>query len=117
MNSGESLIFGMPIQTCLMLVCQHQNLKDVNAIKDISAVADFLSFLPADDVIKNGGFYIRAKSGQGVVAPPLYMIGQMNGGILRNRKSDWDKDPTADIMELWLNVPICVHFSCHTVDA
>ena len=77
-NSGMRLIFGMPINTCVMLMCKIHNFKDDSGVTDINDVASFLIHLKPEVLLAHGGFFIIAKAGEGVVIPPLYIIAQSN---------------------------------------
>ena len=64
-NQGGRLIFGLPIQTCIMVLCDAKKLK-AEDIDDINDLANFLVDMSPKDLTSNGGFYIYVNEGQGI---------------------------------------------------
>eukprot|EP00435_Cladocopium_sp_Y103_P037798 s1271_g10.t1 len=85
-NDGEQLIFGMSLQTLLMSFCKEHGKgvpTDVDGA-DIETLGEYFAELPVKDLVNLGGFYIHLKKGQGIVIPPLYMVGFVNSFQLRH---------------------------------
>lgn len=99
-NAGQFLMYGMPLQACLMLMCQKHKLSDASKIENIHDVANFLVDLPMESLLHNGGFYIYLRSGEGVVVPPMYMIVQVNAGLLEDGPPLRGR-ATAEFVETW----------------
>lgn len=93
-NDGEQLIFGASVQTLLMSFCKSHGKglpTDVDGA-DIEMLGDYFSELPVKELVDMCGFYMHLKKGQGIVIPPLYIVGFVNSFQLRN-------PPTGEIAE------------------
>ena len=85
-NDGEQLLFGVSLQTLLMSFSKSHGKGspvDVDGA-DIEMLGDYFSELPVQDLVGMGGFYIHLKKGQGIVIPPLYIVGFVNSFQLRH---------------------------------
>ena len=76
--SGERLVCGLPLQTCLMSLADQKKIP-MSSVKDIQDVASHFVDIPYEKFMELGGSYIYLRAGQGVVIPPLYMVGHLNG--------------------------------------
>ena len=64
-----------------------------------------------DEFQELGGSYIYLKSGQGVVIPPLRMIGQLNAFNLENCPSEGESEINADILDSRLSQHVGLSWS------
>lgn len=76
-NNGERLVFGLPMQTCLMAMAEKEKVT-ISSITDITALAKFFVSIKPQKLTEMGGFYIYLRQGQGIVIPPMYHIGMLN---------------------------------------
>ena len=114
-NNGERLVFGLPMQTCLMAMAEKEKIA-ISSITDITALAKFFVSFKPKTLVEMGGFYIYLRQGQGIVIPPMYQIGILNAFNL-------DTCPTgdacvipADIVEsCWSLYWLCILYLCFSV--
>ena len=96
-NSGERLVFGLPFATCIQGMCDE--LGGHEQIGDINHVASYFVSLPQKALVDFGGFYIYLRAGQGIVIPPLYMVGMLNAFNLMTGPNPEPCTTTADVVE------------------
>ena len=86
MNNGETFIFGLPLQTLLMSFCKTHEKSNVQDIPeaDLASLGDFFSKIPIPAFMEMGGFYMYARKGQGIVIPPMFMVGFINAFLFDN---------------------------------
>lgn len=110
--SGERLVCGLPLQTCLMSLADQKKIP-VSSVKDIEDVANHFVEIPHEKFIELGGSYIYLRAGQGVVIPPLHMIGHLNGLNLEFCPTDYKLSDSlaADIVEPFSSTRKCFCFT------
>ena len=71
---------------------------------DINDFANFFIRLRPSALRKHGGFYIYLRAGEGIVVPPLYIIGQANAPATTNAPQDASSksEMRVDVVETWL---------------
>ena len=97
-NSGERFVTAMPMQTVLMSMEKHTGLA-ISSIPGISEVASFFVSLTIDEFKEIGGSYIYLKAGQGILIPPLYMVGMLGAFQLENGPSEGESEILGDLVD------------------
>ena len=86
MNNGETFIFGLPLQTLLMSFCKAHGKSNIEDIPEanLASLGDFFSKIPCQVFMEMGGFHMYARKGQGIVIPPMFMVGFINAFLFDN---------------------------------
>lgn len=70
-----------------------------SSIPGISELAGFFVSITIDEFKEMGGSYIYLKAGQGILIPPLYMVGTLGAFHLEHGPSEGESEIVGDLTD------------------
>lgn len=106
-SKGAQLVFGMSFQTVLMRFAKQNGKNSASEVEgaSIQTLGEHFTQIPMPEFQNLGGFWIFLKSGEGVVVPPMTMVGHVNAGLLEHppaSHADLANVTPGDFLEPWL---------------
>lgn len=107
MSQGAQLIFGMALQTLLMSFSKKNKKSKASEVEGatIKTLVDHFTQISLEEFQDLGGFWIYLREGEGVVVPPMTIIGHVNPGLLEHPPGpgeDLANVTSGDFLEPWL---------------